>query len=167
MPEGLFIAERHPAAILSIMARKAADRTAIGAAFGCPVPEGPAWSAGRRWSMVAVAPGSWLAIGEIPGQGWYERLERELQGVASLSDQSGAYLLFRISGDRARDLLQRGVFIDLHPTRFGPGSAAVTMIGHVDIILWQSSEAPEFGLAVPRSVAASFRHWLEVTAEAL
>lgn len=117
--------------------------------------------------MIAVAPDTWLALGEAPGDEWRESLERELDGLASMSDVSGAYLLFRIAGERARDLLQRGIFIDLHPSLFGPGSAAVTRIGHVDVILWQLSEAPEFDLAVPRSLAASFGHWLAVTAEAL
>jgi len=167
VPDPLVVNERNPVALVTVMARKGADSAAIGKALGCTPPAGPGRASGDRWTLIGTAPGTWLALGRAPGAGWREALARDLAGLASLSDQSGAYLMFRIAGPKARDLLQRGAFIDLHPAEFGPGSAAVTTIGHVDAILWQSNGLAEFELAVPRSLAASFRHWLDVTAAAL
>ena len=50
--------------------------------------------------------------------------------------------------------------IDLHPRAFGPGDAAVTSVAHVGVHLWQIDAAPTYELAVPRSLAAAFWHWL-------
>ena len=167
MPEPLVINRRDLVAFATVMARKGADHALIGKAFGCAAPKGPGRTSGDRWSLIGTGPGAWLAVGKTPAADWQEALGRELQGLASVSDQSGAYLVFRIEGARARDLLQRGAFIDLHPEHFGPGSAAVTMIGHVDVILWQSDEPTAFEVAILRSYEASFRHWLDAAGAAV
>ena len=90
-----------------------------------------------------------------------------LSGLASLSDQSSAYAVFRLSGLGARTLLQRGVSIDLDPAAFSPGSAATSVISHIGVIFWQLDNAPTYEVAVFRSLARSFRHWLDSVAATL
>jgi heterotetrameric sarcosine oxidase gamma subunit len=90
-------------------------------------------------------------------------LAARLAGIASVSDQSSGYAVLRIGGSASRDLLSRGAFIDFHPARFGPGSAAVAVIAHIGVILWQIDDAPTYEVALFRSYAASFWHWIEAT----
>jgi len=167
VPESLVVNQSDHVAFATVMARKGADPALIGKAFGCAPPTGPGRTSGGSWSLIGTGPGAWLAVGKAPGADWQEALERKLDGLASVSDQSGAYLVYRIAGENARDLLQRGAFIDLHPAHFGPGSAAVTMIGHIDAILWQSDEMTAFEVAILRSYEASFRHWLDAAGAAV
>jgi sarcosine oxidase subunit gamma len=84
-----------------------------------------------------------------------------------VSDQSSGYVVYRLAGPAARTLLQRGAAIDLHPAAFPPRAAAVTMIAHLGVILWLADEAPTFEVAVFRSFAGSFQHWLETAGQAL
>ena len=68
---------------------------------------------------------------------------------------------FACSGPRARDVLQKGVLIDLHPGAFKTGDVAVTPIAHIGTHLWQVDDTPAYEIAVFRSFADAFRHWLE------
>ncbi len=95
---------------------------------------------------------------------FWAALPNKLAGIAAISDQSGGYVIYRIAGRDTRALIQRGVSIDLHPDVFQTGSAASTLIAHIGVILWQIDDAPTFEIAVFRSYAASFRHWLDATA---
>ena len=133
--------ERTGLSLATVMARKGADHAAIMAAACVP--------------LVATGPGTWLALGDVGN-----RLAR----LASVSDQSGGYLIYRLAGPDARALLQKGTFIDLHPGAFGPGSSAVTVIAHIGVILWQVDAAPTYEIALFRSFAGSFRHWVEAAA---
>ena len=48
-------------------------------------------------------------------------LAERLKGLASISDQSGGRTVIRISGPRARDVLAKGLPIDLDPRGFPLG----------------------------------------------
>jgi sarcosine oxidase subunit gamma len=87
--------------------------------------------------------------------------------LASVSDQSSGYAVLRVTGPTARHLLSRGAFIDFHPSVFGPGSAAVTTIAHIGVVLWQLDDAPTYDVALFRSYAESFWHWIETTCAAV
>ena len=75
--------------------------------------------------------------------------------------------MLRLSGDGARQLLQRGAAIDLHPSVFAAGGGAVTMIAHVGVIFWQVDDRPTYDIATFRSYADNFRHWLDESAASL
>jgi sarcosine oxidase subunit gamma len=66
-----------------------------------------------------------------------------------------------VRGPRARDVLQKGVLIDLHPGAFKAGDVAVTPVAHIGTHLWQADDTPAYEIAVFRSFAEAFRHWLE------
>ena len=164
-PPGVTIAERVDLGLATVMARKgqaAALRDAVQARLWARPPRLVAASSpGRR-------PGS-----SAPGRdsGWRCRsscrtatspptLSAKLQGLASISDQSDGRAVVRISGPRARDVLAKGLPIDLDPSVFAPGSAATSVISLMGVTLWQVDDAPTYDIAVFRSLAGSFWKWL-------
>lgn len=161
------ITEQPGLGLAAVMSRKGVSPAAIGAALDLAPPEGPGRVGDGRLSLIGTGPGSWLALTEAPEPDWCLQLAHKLTGLASISDQSGGYVVFRISGHGARTLLQRGAFIDFHPDVFRPGSAATTVIAHIGVILWQRDDAPTFEVATFRSYAHSFRRWIETAAAAL
>lgn len=166
MADPLTIAPRDRLGIAGVMARKGVDPAAIGAALHADQPRGPRASFAGSRTIVGTGPGSWFVVAEEASADFAETLAETLTGLASVSDQSGGYVVQRLSGAGARALLQRGVAIDLHPASFATGSAASTMIAHIGVILWQVDDEPSYDIATFRSYAGSFRHWLERTAAA-
>jgi len=103
---------------------------------------------------LGIGPGKWLACGAIAP---------DIAASASVIDQSGGYGVLEISGRDAVAVLEKGIGIDLHPREFGPDAVAVTAVAHMGVILWRS-EGDAWRLAVFRSNAVSFWHWLETGA---
>lgn len=152
MAEGMVhVREVQPVGMATVIARKGREGD-LAAALGAAA--GPGFAVRDGLELIGTGPGVWLAIGETAG------LAERLAGVASVADQSGGYALLELSGAGARELLQRGAFIDLHPGVFAAGASAVTMIAHMGAILW-CIEDERFGVAVFRSFAGSFRAWME------
>jgi sarcosine oxidase subunit gamma len=106
-------------------------------------------------------------LSESGADGHAARLRERLGALASVCDQSGGYQILQLSGPDARTLLQRGAAIDLHPSAFASGSVATTVIAHIGVILRQLDAAPTYEVALFRSYAASFRHWLDAAVCAL
>lgn len=164
-PDPVWAEPRPGDGLASVIARRGrtdALRGWVESLHGWDVPEGPWRLAVGAVSFVGIAPDAWLAVQEGGGFAWAERLARELQGFASVSDQCGAYGLLRLGGPAAADVLAKGVFLDLHPAVFTEGSAAATVLAHINVVLWRRADS--FELAVPRSYAADFAHWLAASA---
>lgn len=151
--------------LVAIMARKGVSAEAIGTRLGIAAPTGSHWTGNGELALIGTGPGTWLARTATPPPDWAEALAGQLDSVASVTDVSDSYRLFRISGRGARRLLRRGAFIDMHPSAFAAGSVAVTVIGHIGVILRQIDDAPTYEIAVFRSFGESFRHWLTTAAE--
>ena len=162
MAEPLSSVEATGVGLAVIMARKGAD--GLEARLGMALPDGPGWTGNAALTLIGTGPGTWLARCEHPAPDWGEALADRLAGLASVSDVSAAYRLFRIAGAGAATVLQRGAFVDF-AEGFGPGSAAVTVIAHIGVIVRQIDAAPTYELAVSRSYAESFRHWLNVACD--
>lgn len=166
MAEQLTIEERTGFGLATVMARKGVTAKAVADALATPVVDGPRWASNGETVLLGSGPGTWLALGASPAD-HAERLHALLGPLASIADQSGAYVILRISGPGARTVLQRGAPVDLHPAAFGPGSVATTVIAHIGVVIRQLDETPAYEVAVFRSYAASFRHWLDEAAAAL
>lgn len=166
MGETLTIATCEAIGAASVMARKGVNLEAIGAILDLPLPLGPATTANGQLRAIGIGPGTWLLIRQNAEAGFADGLAQALRGKASVSDQSSAYSILRLSGKHARTVLQRGTPIDLHPDEFRAGSAATTVIAHIGVIIWQTNDLPSYELATSRSYAASFRHWLDRAAAA-
>jgi sarcosine oxidase subunit gamma len=82
-----------------------------------------------------------------------------------VSDQSDGYAVLRLGGRDVRSMLAKGIAVDLHPRVFRTGDAAVTQIAHMGVMLWQLDDRPTYEIAVFRSLAGSFWHWMAASAE--
>jgi heterotetrameric sarcosine oxidase gamma subunit len=167
VPNSLIINERSGFGTVTVMGRKAVSAAKLGAALGFSLPEGPMRVNADGMAWIGTGPATWLAITDAPEIGWPASLAQKLNGLASISDQSGSYRIFHIAGDKARSLLQRGAFIDLHADAFRQGSAATTVIAHMGVVFWQADDDPGFEVATFRSYAPSFLRWLNATSAGL
>jgi methylglutamate dehydrogenase subunit D len=167
VPNSLIVDERSGFGIATVMGRKDVTAATLAKTLGFSPPEGPARIKHDGMAWIGTGPATWLAMTDAPEIGWPASLEQRLKGLASISDQSGSYRIFRIAGDRARALLQRGAFIDLHADAFRQGSAATTLIAHIGVVFWQADDDPGFEVATFRSYAPSFLRWLNATSPGL
>jgi methylglutamate dehydrogenase subunit D len=112
-------------------------------------------------SFIWAGPGRWLARTSVQtGAALEATLRSELSAVASVINQTDGRCVFRIGGPSVRDVLAKGLPIDLDARVFSPGDTALTLVGHVSVHLWQVDPTPTYEFAVPRSFAASFCEWL-------
>ena len=109
-------------------------------------------------SVVSTSPNRWLAFSLR--QNLYTHLLDSLASLASVIDLTDSLSLLRLSGPGARDVLQKGAPIDLHPRAMQAGMAASTLIAHITVLIWQRTDAPTYDIACPSSYTASLRCWL-------
>ena len=145
--------------MVSVLARKDKTPAVVGkakTAFDLDLSDAPRHSHAGDVAALGLGPGRWMFLGASA-----QTLAPIFAGLASLSDQGDGYAVFEISGPEARRALAKGVPLDLE--MFGENDAAVTAIAHIGAIIWKSG--PErFVIAVFRSFAASFWHWLHASA---
>lgn len=138
--------------------------SAIEETYGVTLPATPERVEGDGIAFLWSGPDQWIAAATRDNG---RDLERELKpvvaGLAAVTDQSDARAVLRISGPRAREVLAKGVPIDLHPRVFAPGSVAITHASHIGVILWQLDAAPTYELAVFRSFAQSLAEWVDAS----
>jgi methylglutamate dehydrogenase subunit D len=163
---GLVVAERLGLGLATVAARRGAPvRAAVKSSYRVDLPDDSTVGQGPEVSFVGYGPGQWLAVSEtLVGDALAGDLKQRLKGLASVSDQSGGRTVLRLSGPRARDVLAKGLPIDLHPKAFGPGSAATSTISLMGVQLWQVDEVPTYDIALFRSLSASFWRWLTASA---
>ncbi|HEX3484134.1 MAG TPA: sarcosine oxidase subunit gamma family protein [Micropepsaceae bacterium] len=168
-PAGVTVTLRNDLAIASIIARRGmipALGERVEAMFGMMLPSGPHGVRQENLSILGTGPGRWMFVQDGGTPSFAEALARDLAEFASVSDHSDGYAVFEVSGPFVRQVLAKGVAIDLHHNAFGAGNAAVTAIAHIGAILWQTDDAPHYRIAVFRSSAQSFWHWLSDSARA-
>jgi sarcosine oxidase subunit gamma len=135
-------------------------------AFGLDLPVTPRRVAVGATVFAWAGPGTWLAMAEdFDGPGFEARLHTVLGDLAAVTDQSDGHVVIRVSGNGARDTFAKGLPIDLDPRAFGPSDTAMTVVSHMATQIWQIDAVPTYELAVTRSLAASFFHWLQGAAE--
>jgi len=152
------------ATVIAHRGQEAALAARAKAAFGLALPTGPKRVVARDLAALGTGPGTWLVSCEDRQQPLANTLAEKLAGVAAISEQSDGYAVLRIAGPRARDLFAKGLDIDLHPKTFGPGDGAVTACAHINVMLWQVDNLPSYDIALFRSLAGSFWHWLAESA---
>jgi sarcosine oxidase subunit gamma len=134
------------------------------ACLECGVPETGRVERGAVADLVWSAPGQWLAVSRADAA--FKALAEQMGDVAAVTDQSDSRALVKVSGTSARNVLAKGVAIDLHPKSFRTGSSAVTKVAHLSVQIWQVDETPTYMIAVPRSFAGSFWSWLKIASGA-
>lgn len=144
------------------MASVLAPAAALAAHYGTALSETPRSHMIGDMTLIWTSPGQWLALSA--DRHLATRLAAEIGSIAAVSDQSDARAVVRVAGPRARDVLAKGCLIDLHPRAFGPGQAAMTAFGHINVMLRQLDDQPTYEIALFRSMAESFWHWLSASA---
>jgi methylglutamate dehydrogenase subunit D len=165
---GLVIEERTNLTLATVMSRRAAEQNlkrAVVAAYGLDLPDGPRAAVKDGVSFAGIGVGQWLAAAETsPGGDFISHLRKHLAGLASIVDQSDGRVVLRLSGDRARDVLAKGIPLDLHPRNFRTGDVASTMVAYIGIQIQQIDDRPAFQLMAFRSFAGSLLSWLTKSA---
>jgi sarcosine oxidase subunit gamma len=134
------------------------------ATLGVMLPETPRIVTGEACDAIWSGPGQWLL--RTPSREGVAALEA-LSAHGALSGQSDARAGVRLSGPHVRDMLAKGVMLDLHPDVFVVGDAALTGIAHVGVQLWRladGSQGAVFEIMAPRSMAGSFWSWFAASA---
>jgi sarcosine oxidase subunit gamma len=153
--------------LATVMARRGASdalNQRVRERYGIDLPQGPHRSAASGAVFIGTGPAAWLALAERDGSDFVARLMSELDGVASVSDQSDVYTMIRLSGANVRDALAKLIPIDVHPRAFQVGDAASTVASHIGVTVWRlpdgADAAPLFEVIMFRSLTRSFWHAL-------
>ena len=129
--------------------------------LGTPLPTGcGAVSSCDGTHVLWLSPDEFLVICSAPADQLTAGLVEELRGdPGSATDLSADRTTFVLQGPSARPVLEKGCPLDLHPRAFAPGTAYLTLIGKVPVIVWKVADE-EFRI-LPRSSFADFLgRWL-------
>lgn len=163
-PAGITVTPRDNIVLATVMAHNGKDAAfaqKVQSLFGIAVPTGPKRVTKGSVSFIGMGPGQWTVVDEAGHpHSFAANLAKEFAGLASVSDQSDARAVIRVSGPKARAVLAKGLFLDLHPRVFKPGDAALSAIALIGSHIWQIDETPTYEISVFRSMAGSFAHFL-------
>ena len=161
---GVTVQDRSGLEIVTLAARKGQEgalAARMQAAYGLGLPNGPKRAVAGALAALGIGPSAWLVTREAGEANLLvSDLVETVGTLASVTDQTSGYAALRVSGPRARDMFAKGLDIDLHPRAFAPGDVAVTACSHIGVTLWQLDETPTYEIALFRSMAGSFWHWL-------
>lgn len=160
---GIVVREYTDFALASVLARRGQSEAAAAAAqeaFGARLPDGPRAVAGRSITFIGAGPGHWLALAPASSDAIETRIADALGGRVSVVEQSDSRVLLELGGPRVRDVLSKGLAVDLHPGVFRNGDAALTTASHLAVHLWCSGDAPAYRLLAVRTYFGSFWSWL-------
>jgi sarcosine oxidase subunit gamma len=135
----------------------------VGSVTHCALPAANRSASGAGGTLLWLGPDEWL-LTAAPGREkeLVQALRQALQGQhAAVVDVSEARTVITIAGRRARELLQKGTPLDLHPRTFEPGHCAQTGLTRANVILHQIDASPRYELYVLNSFADYLWTWLE------
>jgi heterotetrameric sarcosine oxidase gamma subunit len=138
---------------------------AIEGRLGIALPSTPKIVSGTSHDAIWSGPDQWLLRANAR-EGFGGLLE-VLSAQAAVSDQSDARAALRLSGPHVRNVLAKGVMLDLHPAAFAVGDTALTSIAYIGVHLWRLADGPDgsvFEIMVARSMVGSFWSWFAASA---
>ncbi|MFE9020989.1 sarcosine oxidase subunit gamma [Streptomyces sp. NPDC007808] len=127
--------------------------------LGAPLPRacGDTTASGAR-TVVWLGPDEWLVLSHEEGTAELTQALGDAPG--SVVDVSANRTTLELRGPSARQVLEKGCPLDLHPRAFGPGRAVSTTVGPVAVLLWQVDDAPTYRLFPRSSFADYLGRWL-------
>jgi sarcosine oxidase subunit gamma len=147
---------RHRAMVNLRVPPDSAAAARIAAALGVELPAPNTVATGTH-TVLWLGPDEWLVIGD----GAREPLTSALgDDFGSVVDVSANRTTFVLSAPWARDVLEKGMAIDLHPSAFGPGQCAQTLLARAQVILQQVDDEPTYHVLVRGSFAPYLAAWL-------
>ena len=145
------------------LGRDDAAAWAVAQAIGVALPTAPGTlNRGPESSALWLAPDEWLVLG---APGTEDALTRRLAdalggGLGTVVDVSANRTTIEVAGPRAREVLEKGCSLDLHPRAFGAGRCAQTMLARAQVVLERGTEAPVYRLFVRSSFSSYLAAWL-------
>ncbi len=137
---------------------------AFAGALGYELPRAPNRTNGEgARGALWLGPDEWLVTAPAGQEkALLETLSQAAAGHhAALSDVSAARIVLTLSGPRAREVLEKGCSLDLHPRAFQTGHCAQTRLARAAILLHQTDDTPAYDMHVAWSFAAYLWVWLE------
>lgn len=136
---------------------------AIEAVAGIPLPLTPnTVTTGRNNRALWLGPDEWLIVApDGRSADLSVRLEAALAGRhVSVVDVGASRTVLELGGSRAREVLEKGCTLDLHPRAFASGRCAGTIMAKIQLILEQTDDTPVYRLYVRSSYAGHMAEWL-------
>ncbi|ESX60194.1 hypothetical protein X759_35995 [Mesorhizobium sp. LSHC420B00] len=129
------------------------------------LPREPSIFLSDTHAVVWSGPDRWLLLARNRAR--FPELLASLSANAAVSDQSQAFAALRLSGERVREVLAKGSMIDVHPSVFPVGAAALTSFARMGVQFWRIEDGPDgaaFEFLVERSMTRSFWSWFAASA---
>jgi sarcosine oxidase subunit gamma len=162
---GVIVTERGGLGIARIAARRAQSAKVpelLRAQFGIDLPRGSRRASLGDVGIAGIGPETWLATRDDAGNAgnaFAESLRSLLGECASVTDQSDAYVILRLTGPKVRETLAKLLPIDIHPRSFQVSDVAQTVCGYMNVTVWRLEDTaqgdPTFEVWVGRSLAVS------------
>ncbi len=160
------ISEAPDVALASVTARlgqEAACQDALRALLGIPAPDIAAYASGPQLSAFWIGPDSWMIMAPYDTHpGLANRLTSVCKDTASVTDQTGAWARFDLTGPDLPRLMERLCNLDL--AHMPPGRARRSVIDHLGCYVIKHQDG--ILLFAPRSAAQSLHHALLTVAQA-
>jgi sarcosine oxidase, subunit gamma len=132
----------------------------IAALLGVELPTEPNTVVGsvvdsEAWSVLWLGPDEWLVVGP---DGAAPDLVGLLRGLlaghrGSAVDVSANRTTIELAGPFARDVLEQGCPLDLHPRVFGPGRCAQTTLARAQVVIWRPGNGTVGAESAPAGAA--------------
>lgn len=163
---GVVMSEAGHRTIINIRgnAQDPAFAEAVKSATGVDLPAKANTVAGTGARQILwLGPNEWWVTG---ADGEADALVEALRGAftgqhATACDVSESRAVLSLKGPKTREVLARGVSLDLHPKVFGIGQCAQTGLSRCNVLLHQVGEGPHFEIYVLKSFSDYLWRWLE------
>ena len=123
-------------------------------------------SNGSLWQILWLGPNEWWITGpDGEADSLVEALRSNFAGQhATACDVSESRAIIALKGPKAREVLMRGVSLDLHPREFRVGQCAQTGVSRANALIHLVDDTPTFELYVLKSFSDYLWRWLEQVA---
>lgn len=134
---------------------------ALGREFGVNWPLTPNTTAsGDGVKVLWLGPTEWV-VEHLPTVEVAARAARACgDTLHHVADVSEGRVVFELEGPKAREVLNKGCSLDLHPQAFGAGQCAQTLLHHANILL-EATGPDRYRFYTDRSIARWVAAWLD------
>jgi sarcosine oxidase subunit gamma len=118
------------------------------------------------WQILWLGPNEWWITGpDGEADSLVEALRANFAGQHAIAcDVSESRAIIALKGPKARDVLMRGVSLDLHPRAFHVGQCAQTGLSRANALIHLVDDIPTFEIYVLKSFSDYLWRWLETVA---
>jgi sarcosine oxidase, subunit gamma len=169
-PRGIRLAERSELGKIDLRGDPGdrAFMAAVGRCLDMLLPTEACGSASQGPVMALwLGPDQWLVTCPATDTVFFVRTFREALADAphALTDVTDGRVALRLAGPNARDVLEKGCPLDLHPRAFPVGRCAQSLLAKASVLIHLHEDDPQTGPSFDLYVARSFSHyffgWLE------